>query len=74
MLEVVVLLMTYLIEYGLKKQKHHANVNVSLMKENVLEINGGITINVDVTVKNIIYVKKIIFEILPPVVVKLENI
>ena len=28
------------------------------MEENVIQINGGITINVDVSVKNIIYVKK----------------
>ena len=31
------------------------------MGKNVIQINGGITINVDVSVKNIIYVKKIIF-------------
>ena len=35
-----------------------------LMEQNVFQINGGITINVDVSVKNIIYVKKIIFGIL----------
>ena len=27
-------------------------VNVNLVKENVIQINGGITINVDVSVKN----------------------
>ena len=27
------------------------------MKQNVSQINGGITVNVDVSVKNIIYVK-----------------
>ena len=37
-------------------RKHHqsiynANVNVNLMEENVIQINGGITINVDVSVK-----------------------
>ena len=37
-------------------QKHqqsiyHANVNVILMEENVVEINGGIVINVNVNVK-----------------------
>ena len=31
------------------------NVNANLMEENVIEINGGITLNVDVTVKNITY-------------------
>ena len=34
------------------------------MKENVIQINGGTTINVDVGVKNTIYVKKIIIGIL----------
>ena len=34
---------------------------------------GGITINVDVRGKNVMYVKKIIFEILLHVVVKMEN-
>ena len=31
------------------------------MKENVIQINGGIAINVDVSVKNVMFVKKIIF-------------
>ena len=44
------------------------------MEENVTHINGGITIYVDVNVKNIMYVKKIIFGILLHVVVKMENI
>ena len=39
------------------------------MEENVIQINVGITINVDVSVKNI-YVKKIIFGIQVHVVVK----
>ena len=30
------------------------------MEENVIQINGGIMINVDESVKNMIYVKKII--------------
>ena len=38
------------------------------------EINGGITINVDVTVKNVMYVKKIMFGILLHVIVKMESI
>ena len=37
------------------------HINVNLVKENVIQINEGITINVDVSVKNIKYVKKIIF-------------
>ena len=43
------------------------------MEENVIQINGGITIYVDVNVKNM-YVKNIIFGILLHVVVKMENI
>ena len=44
------------------------------MEENVIQSNGGITINVDVSVKNIIYAKNIIFEILLHVTAKMENI
>ena len=55
--------------------KHiHVNINVNLMEQNVIQINGGIMINVDVSVKNIIYVKKIMFGILLHVIVKMENI
>ena len=42
------------------------------MEENVIQINSGITINVDVSEKNIIYVKKIIFGILVHVFVEME--
>ena len=44
------------------------------MEENVIQINGRITINVDVILKNVMYVKKIKFEILLLAVVKMENI
>ena len=44
------------------------------MEENLIQINGGTVINVDVSVRNIIYVKKIIFGILLHVVVKMRNI
>ena len=44
------------------------------MKENVIQTNGGIAINVDVSVNNVIYVKTIIFGSLLHVVVKIENI
>ena len=44
------------------------------MKQNVCQINAGITINVDVSVKIIIYVKKIVCGILLHVTVKMENI
>ena len=60
---------------NLKQQSiYHANVNVALMDENVIQINGGITINVDVSVRNVMYVKKIMFGILLYKVVKMENI
>ena len=60
-------------------QKHeqniyHTNVNVDLMEENVIQTNGGISINANVSVKNVMYVKKIIFQILLHVVVKVGNI
>ena len=44
------------------------------MKKNVIQINGEITINVDGNVKNVTYVKKIMFGILLHVNVKMENI
>ena len=43
-------------------------------RKNVIQINGEITVNVDVSAKNVMYVKKIIFGILTQVVVKIENI
>ena len=44
------------------------------MEENVIQINGGITINVNVSVENVMHVKKIIFEILLHAVAKMENL
>ena len=44
------------------------------MKEIVIQINGGTMINVDVSVKNVIYVKRIMFGILLHVIVEMENI
>ena len=44
------------------------------MKENVIQIHGGITINVNVTVKSITYIKNIIFGILLHVVVKVKRL
>ena len=52
---------------------YHANAKINLMEEKVIQINGRITINVDGSVKNIIYEKNIIFRILLHVVVKMEN-
>ena len=37
----------------LTKHIYHANVYVDLMEENVIQINGGIVIYVDVSVKNV---------------------
>ena len=53
---------------------YYVNLNVNLMKENLIQIKSKITINIDANVKNIIYVKKIIFGILRYVVAKLVNI
>ena len=44
------------------------------MKENVIQIKGEITINVDVSLKNVMFVKKNVFGILIHVIVKMENI
>ena len=60
-------------------QKHQPgiydkNVNADLMEQNVIQINGGVTINDGGSVKSIIYVKKIMFGILLHVTVKMENI
>ena len=42
--------------------------------KNVIQINSWIMINVDASVKNVMYVKEIIFGILLHEVVKMENI
>ena len=57
-------------------QKHqqsifHVNLNINLMEQNVIQIDCGITINVDMTVKKFMYVKKIMFGILLHVIVKI---
>ena len=44
------------------------------MEQSVIQIIDGITINVDVSVKNVIYVKKNMFGILVCVFAKMENI
>ena len=49
---------------------YHTNVNVNLMEENVIQSKNGITINVNASVKTIIYMKKIMFDILLHVVQK----
>ena len=49
------------------------NENVNFMEENANQNNGGIMINLDVSVKNVMYVKKIMFRILLQIVVKIET-
>ena len=44
------------------------------MEENVIPNNGGIMINVNASVKNVMYVKEIIFGIILHVDAKIENI
>ena len=44
------------------------------MEESVIQISAGIMINFDISVENVTYEKKIMFEILLHVVVKMENI
>ena len=44
------------------------------MEKNVIQISSGVTINVDVSVKKFMYVKKTMFEILKNVFVKVESI
>ena len=51
-----------------------ANVNVNLMEENVIQNNGEITVSIEVSVKNVMYVKKIIYEIMLHVFVKVDDI
>ena len=52
---------------------YHENVNVNLMEQNIIQIIGGILINLDVSVKSIIYMKNIIQGILVDVFVKMEK-
>ena len=46
---------------------------MSMMEENVIQINGGKMMNVFVSVKNMIYVKNIMFGIKLYIIVKMEN-
>ena len=45
-----------------------------IFQENVTQINGGITIIVNMSVRNVMNVKKIMFETLLHVIEKMENI
>ena len=53
---------------------YNVNINVDLMRKKLIQINSGITVNVDVSVKNVIYVKKITSGMLPYEVMKMKNI
>ena len=44
------------------------------MEENVIQVNGRIMTNVNVSVRNVTYVKKIMFGVLLHVIVTMENI
>ena len=44
------------------------------MEQNVIQINGEININVDVSVKKVNYMTKIMFGILLHVILKMKNI
>ena len=56
------------------KSIYHVDVKVNLIVKNVSQIKSGRTINVDVIVENITYVKKVMFGILLHVVTKMVNI
>ena len=51
----------------------HANLNVNLMVENIIQIKSGIMINVDASVKTSYMSKKILLKILLHVVAKMVN-
>ena len=81
-LQVVILLMSNLTE-GLNLSMYNMITGINKLKkltkhvsceENLIQINGGIMRNVDVNVKDVMYVKKILFRIMIRVVVKIENI
>ena len=76
--------MTYLIKYVFEikqKPKHvqhdYRNKWIENIKEAYImqiQVKGGITTNVDVSVKIVMYIKKIIFAILVHVFVKIDKI
>ena len=53
---------------------NNVNVNLDLLEEIEIQINAGIMINVNMSVKNVMYVRKIMFGIMLHVIVKMENI
>ena len=61
-------------ELKISQCMNHYNVNVNLVVEHVIQIKSQITININSSAKNIIYVNNIIFGILIYVVSKMINI
>ena len=57
-----------------KQSIHHANANADFLEENIIQTNGGIMINANVSVEKVIYVTNIIFVFLLHVVMNIENI
>ena len=53
---------------------YHENGKVDLMEETIIQMNGGTMINVDVSVKNVMYGKNIMFGIFLHVIGKMESI
>ena len=66
-------MMTRINESKTSKNIFHASLNVNLMEQNVSQLNGGITINVYLSAKKLMYLKKIMFGILLHAIVKMEN-
>ena len=52
----------------------HANVNLTLIEAIVIQINGETMINVDLSVTNVMSLKKIMLGIILNIIVKMENI
>ena len=61
------------VQHDYRYKRIEVNININLMEQSVLQINGGM-LNVDMTVKSIIYVKNKMFGILLHVIVKIKNI
>ena len=60
------------VQHDYANTRHISYINVNLMEQNIIQISGRKT-NVDVSVKNIIHVKKM-FGSLVHVFVKMQNI
>ena len=59
---------------GINELKTLIKIKSYEMEQNVIQVSGGISINVNISVKNDVYVKKIIFWIHLHVAAKIENI